>query len=553
MFEMGIPQTMPGPYELESSFPTEKSYLEDLSKEIYSPYDYSYDTQGTNVPSPGISGTPSLPEYCQAGMATSSAPDPNCVPRFRDLIADDCARARFYARALEFYLLDNEQQNAELRCPLASCPQSFTDTKPMLLHLKNCRHFAQGKFFCPTCRRDEPFQVRSGKRCSWHKEQFGHKLLRISKDVFRSVVGNHKICAKGQPPIPAALDDRGVHYDELDSSSTEQEALPDNQSDPRELASPVPSLELPSEPMTYASLIRSKKTCTSLVSEPFSEARSNDTSPTETNISLSSPTQQPELVLNRRHNSTSIVDRSSHRLASLYDGSNIGELILVQPLANRYQATSTVQDFDSFVPPINFPAQDSTGAGSQISPLLPNHLPGSRSLPKLVVDTSDDPIFQIGDIPSMQGLAPMSESLYYPATAPAQPAPVLFPETTTPHPNHPVRLETDVSGCRPVISEPNSSTNSSSSTSMLPTISLQRSRSSPPPKGRHTCRKCRRPFTKKNYRNKHERTHRNIRISCFSCPKTFSRRDNMVTHYRKVHDSTSPLPSKQPHSSSDSS
>ncbi|KAI0515044.1 hypothetical protein F5B22DRAFT_199567 [Xylaria bambusicola] len=115
------------------------------------------------------------PPYRQ-GMETSYAPDPSCL--FRSDVLDDCSKVRFYARMLEIYWLQDEHgdQSGQIRCPLADCWQYFESSKAMLLHLKHCKRFADGKFWCPTCHRYESFRVRTGRRCSWDKDHLGRKL-----------------------------------------------------------------------------------------------------------------------------------------------------------------------------------------------------------------------------------------------------------------------------------------------------------------------------------------------------------------------------------------
>ncbi|KAK5636289.1 hypothetical protein RRF57_012001 [Xylaria bambusicola] len=115
------------------------------------------------------------PPY-RRGMETDYTPDPSCL--FRSDVLDDCSKVRFYARMLEIYLLQDEHgdQSTQIRCPLADCWQFFESPKAMLLHLKHCKRFADGKFWCPTCHRYESFRVRTGKRCSWDKDHIGRKL-----------------------------------------------------------------------------------------------------------------------------------------------------------------------------------------------------------------------------------------------------------------------------------------------------------------------------------------------------------------------------------------
>ncbi|KAI0395272.1 hypothetical protein F5Y17DRAFT_474739 [Xylariaceae sp. FL0594] len=122
---------------------------------------------------------------------------------FRCEIPDDCAKARFYAGMLEFYLLDNKNQGAFVSCPMASCPSLyFEHPKDMLRHLKNCKFFDKGKTWCPTCQRFEYFNIRSSRKCSWDKDHnIGRKILQKYKDVFRGLGAGH---TGAHEPYPCA-------------------------------------------------------------------------------------------------------------------------------------------------------------------------------------------------------------------------------------------------------------------------------------------------------------------------------------------------------------
>ncbi|KAI0442750.1 hypothetical protein F4803DRAFT_550770 [Xylaria telfairii] len=134
------------------------------------------------------------PSYHPYGLA-SSAPNSSC--RFRCEVLDDCAKARFYARALEFYLL--EEENTNLSCPFADCAaQDFNNPKDMLRHLRRCPKFDKGVFRCPLCNCNESFRTRSSSRCCWNKEHLGEKIIRKIRDF----TGN---CLETQKPAYPAL------------------------------------------------------------------------------------------------------------------------------------------------------------------------------------------------------------------------------------------------------------------------------------------------------------------------------------------------------------
>ncbi|KAI1504721.1 hypothetical protein F5X99DRAFT_347943 [Biscogniauxia marginata] len=91
--------------------------------------------------------------------------------RFLQGVEDECYKNRFYARALDFYLLEeNFPQNQTYHCPMAKCTQdSFKSPQSMLRHLKTCDCFINGEFHCPTCNKPGSFQTVSKRRCSWDK------------------------------------------------------------------------------------------------------------------------------------------------------------------------------------------------------------------------------------------------------------------------------------------------------------------------------------------------------------------------------------------------
>ncbi|KAJ3565065.1 hypothetical protein NPX13_g7629 [Xylaria arbuscula] len=129
----------------------------------------------------------SRPPYREV-MAIGNALDPNC--QFRSEVLDDCAKARFYARMLELYVFDNRYHNGQVRCPLAACPKEYDNPLEMLQHLKHCKNFTDGKYWCPTCGRYESFRVRSGKRCSWDKDHLGRKFIQAGKCIFHGLGNN---------------------------------------------------------------------------------------------------------------------------------------------------------------------------------------------------------------------------------------------------------------------------------------------------------------------------------------------------------------------------
>ncbi|OTA93416.1 hypothetical protein M434DRAFT_31043 [Hypoxylon sp. CO27-5] len=118
-----------------------------------------------------------------------------------DGLVDDCSKSRFYARALEFYLLeDNPESSMGCRCLMENCPQrNFTNSKEMLRHLKDCPSFSQGLFRCPTCNDAEKFRTGSKRSCSWNREKFSQKVQRKLKDTIKSFT-HHYSASKIPPP-----------------------------------------------------------------------------------------------------------------------------------------------------------------------------------------------------------------------------------------------------------------------------------------------------------------------------------------------------------------
>ncbi|KAI1292451.1 hypothetical protein F5Y03DRAFT_20725 [Xylaria venustula] len=74
---------------------------------------------------------------------------------------------------------------------MASCPErDFKDPKAMLRHLKHCKLFPEGKFWCPTCQQEDSFKAVSKKKCSWDKVNIARKLFQKSLKAFQSISGH---------------------------------------------------------------------------------------------------------------------------------------------------------------------------------------------------------------------------------------------------------------------------------------------------------------------------------------------------------------------------
>ncbi|KAI8626426.1 hypothetical protein F5Y19DRAFT_222877 [Xylariaceae sp. FL1651] len=185
---------------LEESQPNDHNLGLDMASQSYQQLDSHFPDWSleSESPPPFVSST-----------TEAHAPDPNCL--FRGQVLDECYQSRFWARALEFYLLNNRQHCAPYRCLLASCPErDFKDPKEMLRHMKQCEHFSKGQFWCPICQKNDSFKVVSKTRCSWNRVNFGRRLMQKSKKVLMNFTANGfgapqasgtRLCINCQAPL----------------------------------------------------------------------------------------------------------------------------------------------------------------------------------------------------------------------------------------------------------------------------------------------------------------------------------------------------------------
>ncbi|KAI0131817.1 hypothetical protein BJ170DRAFT_222351 [Xylariales sp. AK1849] len=122
-----------------------------------------------------VTSQPMSVEYVeQAGRRGNEKP---C--QYLKQVVDECHMSRFFARAVDHYLLDpNTQSSSSYPCLLSGCPCRFPDAKEMLRHLKGCALISRGRFDCPTCGEVETFRTVSKKKCAWDRNGFGKKLQR---------------------------------------------------------------------------------------------------------------------------------------------------------------------------------------------------------------------------------------------------------------------------------------------------------------------------------------------------------------------------------------
>ncbi|KAI1779381.1 hypothetical protein F4818DRAFT_438158 [Hypoxylon cercidicola] len=111
---------------------------------------------------------------------------------FSDGIVDQGYKSAFFAKALKHYLLDSSPEPFQMYpCLMADCQESeFKTPKEMLRHLEGCTFFRDERWFrCPTCDKDQPFQVTS-KRCPFSLVKFSQRFHEKFKDFFSSLLGS---------------------------------------------------------------------------------------------------------------------------------------------------------------------------------------------------------------------------------------------------------------------------------------------------------------------------------------------------------------------------
>ncbi|KAI1123550.1 hypothetical protein F5Y10DRAFT_48571 [Nemania abortiva] len=499
------------------------------------------------------------------GPAIGHAANPNCG--FRLGVLDDCAKARFYARALEFYLMPNQHQNAvSFRCPMAHCPERFPDPKEMLKHLKHCKLFAKGEFFCPACRRQESFRVRSGRRCSWDKEHhLGQKFLQKSKDFFQGITGNraanqqiqsHSYCANCWGfLVSGGSAQGGGHlgpFSQVHPKQATRLALSSNELHSVSLACPFPELdsvarsELCSNPSstnspteTYAQPAYTDSNPISNISDVSSVTMSPDGIP---NSSSNSPTSPPDYEerhsVSRRPNSPSILSRASHRSAGFWGDSNINDPIADQHSASLYSSVPASQGLE-FLTFSTAPLAHESFIGSLSPPLMPaNHRNGL----KLRIETPGNDINIVGPILDFQAPPHRSHLMNYAAGIPNQRVVSLPTEMIYQPPNDFLIATPDVESSR---SEPSSSIDPSSSVSAVPTSTPQTSPSSFASDQSLQCPMCFKSFSKLSYLKKHLLTHDPKMVRCHFCDEEFTRKDNLAPHIRRIHDPNYKTPKRR--------
>ncbi|KAI0548204.1 hypothetical protein F4679DRAFT_585767 [Xylaria curta] len=521
------------------------------------PYSYNVDNSPNALPFSTLNNqiAPFEPLNERQGLMLSPSHSGNGVIgdtptsscRFRCEVLDDCAKARFYARALEFYLLDNE--GTDLSCLFAGCPaQNFKNSTDMLRHLKCCSCFDKGVFRCPLCNRYESFRVQSSSQCRWGKKPRGHKL----KDMFRGFTGNQKVVHNGlsyqrsAPPekhsmqgASCAIESLGVYS----VQSTTPEIIPD-QTGLGMLDNRLCELEeafVPSElsgdsPINHQSRSEYNSTCGG--SEMSSAVVTPDGSIVNPNISPGSSHCEEIPVTTCCHNSSSI---PIHRLTELCGDSNSRTGIENECSISLYESISTSHSLG----PVN-----SFGAGALIgSANLSTTCTPHISPPKLRLETSPSMLNYTTPALDLEVSLYRSQPVDCPVITEIQTA--AYPSTSVAHSQpsgasiiNALSLGEDLFRAQ---SFPDSSIDTSPfESSFLIPDSQPTSPSSSPSEQEIECLRCTyrpsgEPGGRKANLRKHEKNMHTKRplIPCSHCGTTFTRHDNMVAHCRKKH-STSP-------------
>ncbi|TGJ86307.1 hypothetical protein E0Z10_g2411 [Xylaria hypoxylon] len=546
-------------YDLGSGNQMDSYNIENSGRQLPA---YSFETQQDFGVTHPWSQRPNFRPVYNAELATGPTLDPSCS--FRSEVLDDCAGARFYARALEFYLLENEHQSAEFSCPFAACTAQYKNPKSMLQHLKHCKNFAQGKFWCPTCLRWESFRLRSGKRCSWDKDHFARKLLQKSKSVFQSFGSNPSatqqkpnctLCATCSAQLPdlwmqgdgniAPFDQAqqpGSQFCELESISVASELSGDS--------SPKYS---PSQSYPYPGFTRKP-----LVSELSSALTSPNGNSISTGISPSSSTHGEMAPTTRRHNFANILDKAPHRVARFYGETDASNHIMNQHCTSLYRNASTSHDLRALAPDLDASNSGSFATPSNLLPTLTHHTSFRNTPPKLRLETSQDLTVATPDIELfLHGITTSDHHSAMTKELSVTSLPTGIIDTS--QPNVEVSLFGPfTSGDDPFAAQQLSSPSNDQS-SPVSAISMSNSNSQSSHTGHLSeqdqlkCSVCAQKFKRKAYLRKHLKTHgARDRIPCHLCDEDFTRKDNRTSHLKRIHSVFTQSPSKRRRDSSDS-
>ncbi|KAI0515041.1 hypothetical protein F5B22DRAFT_199407 [Xylaria bambusicola] len=453
---------------------------------------------------------PSSPPPFQGYVTPPASQEHSCS--FRLAVLDECYQSRFWGRALEFYLLEDEQHGPLYRCLMASCPErDFKDPKAMLRHLKHCKLFPNGKFWCPTCQQVDSFKVVSKKQCSWDKVNFARKLFQKSMKALQKISGN-----RGQPHCFCSC-----HLSRSDAPSK-------GLLSPSEL--PIPFIE-------------SEDTF-----DPFQQVTSAAFELPNTTISeLGEMTRKSQYLSNQgvaRHpsyNGPITPETPCHQISpSELSSASLGQ----SGYASNISPAPTSHTHESPVLS-RFPAEG-IAIATQPLPVAPegNQISRRSEVPLLTVDTRQSALPSIPLTPDWgfnmllnegETLGPLTDM---DGLGIADTNPIIISQSNEVLPFNTLHFPNES-----LIPQENSGPRRSSSTS-APSQSNSdvspSSMSSGPdllqcPHAGCDFRPTGRPENQRPYMRKHLKTHQSNAIPCEYCDKSFTRQDNLTNHIRKAH------------------
>ncbi|KAI0416311.1 hypothetical protein F5X98DRAFT_185596 [Xylaria grammica] len=529
------------PYEISSSNQVNSYHLENLGRQI-PPHLFNIQPD-LGVPHP----------VYQPELATRHTQDPSCW--FRSEVLDDCARARFYARMVELYLIEDEHPNAEFNCPLEACGAHFNNPKDMLRHLKHCKSFAEGKFWCPTCLRSESFKTRSGRRCSWDKDHIGQKLLQKSKSVLQSFgnkaaasqqKSNHALCVVCSAELSDLWTQSGGDPAPLNEAQLTQSATPAISFNTQELAIPSGQFYELESSISGVSELSELSSSENSLSQSYprsvshahtvSELSSPSTSPhggsISATISPSSSTHEELPATTLDPNPANIVDKVTRRVA---DASN---RIMNQRCTSLYSNFFASPRIQSLTPALDVSNSQTFATPSPLMSTLTQHA-SFRTPPRLRLRTAQGLATPAPDPRMVDG----SQTFSYHSTTARNPRVTSLPAGIGTQ-----QLNIEDSFLSPFTSGGDSFATQqadSPATNQSPpvsAVSTSNSNSQSPQtnlfsdKNRVECRECHRTFKKKAYLNKHAKTHglRHL-VWCTLCNTPFTRKDNCTSHHKRLH------------------
>ncbi|KAI1434067.1 hypothetical protein GGR50DRAFT_695471 [Xylaria sp. CBS 124048] len=461
-------------------------------------------------------------------------------------LPEDSYRARCYAQALEFYLLENEFPEREpYLCPMATCPAlAFESLKGMLRHLKTCQSFTKEGFMPFTNYQFGSPRVQAPKRHhSWDKHL--GQFMQRSKRVFRSFAGNRLNTqqTQGQGPYPKfpgqSLDTMAYNnshaslFSQISPSQRTVPALlppnPPTATPEDQCAELDPTncfFELPVDSDMASSRAQSQSEATTYDSSrsgSINSMASVSTNPTSTNVSPTAPTPF-HLPFNDRSREV-IIPRHVRPSAPSYNEAGLN-------LDYSFPGLDSVPKFCPFPPPSNI--YDMSVSPTSVDP--PAAQFGSQGMtnpqPATTGQYSPRPSSPVLDLTSQSVLLDESQDMDNLAEEDC-------PELSW----APVSDMVEGESINPLVIDTSlpQLANSAATTPATPSP-LDLGGQSPTADEEIKCSLCNfkpsgRPHNLKAYLRKHvQSSHRMKRfIVCERCGKKFTRRDNLRAHHRKRH------------------